>query len=233
MERVSGQESVIFREAISALNVAELPYVIGGAFAVYHYGGAWRNTNDLDVYLERSHVPDAAEVLTSLGFADCGEMAAGDRDWIYHATKDGVLVDVIWQSPNGLTTVSETQYERAPRGEFLELPTRFLPADDLVLSKIFTMNQHRCDWPDVLRIIRSCPASLDWRHILECMHENWPVLLSFIVLFDWIYPSDACCVPSDLREELLKRKLSSPIPEAGPVRESVLDPWIYTRPMGL
>jgi hypothetical protein len=231
MQTITGQEAEVFRQAISALNEAGLPYVIGGGFAVYHYGGVWRNTNDLDVYVDRGMVPEAIEILSCQGFTDGGEMAAGDREWIYHGTKGNIVVDVIWQSPSGLSIFDHQQYERAPHGEFLDLPTRYLPADDLVLAKIFTMNLHRCDWPDVLRIVRSCPDGFDWRHVLDSMGEHWPVLLSFIVLFDWVYPTDACCIPMDIRDELVKRKYVSPVPDTGPTRESMLDPWIYTRPI--
>ncbi len=228
---MDGQEAELFRQAINALNVAGVPYVIGGAFAVYHYGGLWRNTNDLDVYVEREKVSEAALVLMREGFLDCGEMAAGDRDWIYHTKKEEVIVDVIWHSPTGLPVFGPGQYERAPHGEFLGLPTRFLPADDLVLAKIFTMNLHRCDWPDVLRIVRSCPEQFDWQYLVDCMGEHWPVLLSFIILFDWLYPSDVCCIPVWMREELLARKTASVLPPEGPSREVMLDPWIYTRPV--
>jgi len=224
-------DTAIFREAIEALNAADLCFVIGGAFAVYRYTGVWRNTHDLDIYLERKYVPAAIESLTQHGFRDLGEMAAGDREWIYHASKDKVLVDLIWQSPHGLSVVDESFYTRSREGTFVEMQTRFMPPDELILAKIYTMNQRRCDWPDVLRIARACPDDLDWDLILTRMRENWPVLLSFIILFDWCYPGDACCVPVSLREELLRRKLESPSENPGPNRESILDPWIYTRPI--
>lgn len=231
MHTLPERESAIFRQVIEAFNAAGLPYVIGGAFAVYHYGGAWRNTNDLDVYVPRENVPTALDILGSVGFEDSGEMAAGDRDWIYHALREDVMVDVIWQAPTGLTTVTDRQYNFAPKGTFLDIPTQFLPADDLVLAKIFTMNLHRCDWPDVLRIVRPCPDGFDWRYVINSMGENWPVLLSFIVLFDWIYPNDSCCVPMDIRNELLTKKQNTPVPSGGPIREAILDPWIYSRPL--
>jgi hypothetical protein len=145
MQAVTGKESEVFRLAINTLNGANVQYVIGGAFAVYHYGGPFRNTKDLDVYMDQGAVPAAVFALSQKGFADAGEMAAGDRDWIYHSRMEDVMVDVIWKAPNGITTVNERQYERAPRGSFLDLPVRYMPPDDLVVTKLFTMNLHRCD----------------------------------------------------------------------------------------
>ena len=230
MDEETRPEYDVFRDAIRALTEAGVPFVIGGAFAVYFYSGAWRNTHDLDIYLERKYIPAATEALTNRGFRDGGEMAVGDRDWIYHALKNDALVDLIWQSPHRLSVVDETFYSRGREGRFLDMPARFLSPEDLVLAKIFTMNQHRCDWPDVLRIVRSCPEDFDWRLMLSSMGENWPVLLSFIVLFDWAYPDERCCVAPEVREDLLRRKLESPTEAAGPNREEILDPWIYTRP---
>ena len=231
MEKHTRPEHDLFRQAIRALTEAGVPFVIGGAFAVHHYSGDWRDTHDLDIYLERAHVPDAVRVLTDEGFRDGGEMAAGDREWIYHAMKDGALVDLIWQSPHRLSVVNESFYERGREGEFLGLRTRFLPPEELLLAKIYTINQHRCDWPDVLHVVRSCPDDFDWQLVLDKMGENWPVLLSFVVLFDWVYPNEWCCIPKALREELLRRKQASHLESGGSTREAILDPWIYTRPI--
>ena len=224
------QSATAFRQALEALNRSVVPYVIGGAFAIHHYTGIWRNTNDLDVYLERKHVRRAVHALSRAGFRDHGEMAAGDRKWIYHAVKNHGFVDLIWQPPNHLSPVDETVHARGEDGMFLNIPTRFMPADDLVWAKVFTMNHHRCDWPDVFHVVRARPKNFDWEHLVGKMAEHWPVLLSFIVLYDWTYPREAQSIPQGVRDELLKRKRGLPIVSDEPTREAVLDPWIYTRP---
>lgn len=228
---ISERTISVFRQALEAFNKINIPYVIGGAFAVHHYSEVWRNTDDLDLYIERHYLPLAIDILSKMGFRDRGEMAAGDRTWIYHAIKNRVLVDLIWQPPNGMPPVNESFFTRGPEGEFLGIPTRFLPADELILAKIFTMNRHRCDWPDIFQIVRMCPKELDWHYLLDQMGEHWPVLLSFMVLYDWAYPSEARCIPQDIREELVRRKQEIHGVPSGPARESMLDPWIYTRPL--
>ncbi len=221
----------VFREALTALNEAGLPYAIGGAFAMHHYSGVWRFTNDLDVYIERGYVPNAVEVLSNAGFRDFGEQAAGDREWIYHAMKDGTLMDVIWQPPNHVVSLNGSFFERGSDGTFLGIPVRFMAAEDLVLSKVFTLNHQRSDWPDVFQIIRGVGDRLDWSYVVEKLGDNWPVLLSLIVLYDWTYPSESWKAPDSMREELLRRKLAHKPSEDEPVREAVLDPWMYSRPL--
>jgi hypothetical protein len=232
ISRTMSERSVeVFKEALNALNDTHTPYAVGGAFAIYHYTGLWRDTNDLDLYLERSQVPGAAETLSSIGFADYGEMAAGDREWIYHALKNEILVDLIWQTPNHLSPIGNELHSRATEGVFLGLPVRFLPPDILIWAKIFTMNRHRCDWPDIFNVARACPNGIDWQSLLLRMGEHWPVLLSFVTLFDWAYPGEALCIPQPIRSELMRRKQLQPVSPNEPTRESLLDPWIYSRPL--
>jgi len=222
--------SETFQQALQALNKSNVPYVVGGAFALHHYTGVWRNTHDLDVYMERKDAPAAIDALSRAGFHDYGEMAVGDKQWIYHATKNHVLIDVIWQPPNHLSPVDESFYARSRQGTFLGVPVRFMPPDELMWAKIFTMNRHRCDWPDVFTLVRACPRTLDWQHLVRKLGEHWAVLLSFIILYDWTYPGDRQCIPQEIRDELLDKKMRMPIVSDEPAREAILDPWIHSRP---
>lgn len=228
---ISERNCRIFKLALHTMNGAGIPYVIGGAFAIYHYTGIWRDTNDLDMYIDRGDLPGSADALAQAGFMDYGEMAAGDREWIYHSTREDVMVDLIWQTPNHLAPVDTNIHERGPTGEFLGVPVRFLPADVLVWAKIFTMNRHRCDWPDIFNVARACPRELDWYHLMFKLADNWPVLLAFVTMFDWAYPEEASCIPNQVRDELIRRKQHQPPSRHEPTRESLLDPWIYTRPI--
>ncbi|MHB1000595.1 MAG: nucleotidyltransferase family protein [Armatimonadota bacterium] len=225
------RNETVFKEALEIMNRSGILYVIGGAFAVFHYTSIWRDTNDLDFYIERENVAKAASALAEHGFVDYGEQAAGDREWIQHSIKNDVLIDLIWQSPNHLASPSGDDYLRGPKGEFLGMPVSFLPPDVILWTKIFTMNRHRCDWPDIFSIIRACPDEIKWDELLDKMGENWPVLLSFIILFDWAFPGEATCIPDKIRKDLLARKEMMPLTTDLPSKEVILDPWIYTRPL--
>lgn len=222
----------IFRQALTALNESGVPYVVGGAFAVYHYTTAWRNTRDLDVYVEPDIAPQAAEILRKVGYEDYGEMAEGDRDWIYHAIKDGAIVDVIWEPPNRLQPVDSSFYDRGDDDVLLGVPVCFIPIDELILAKLFTLNHDRTDWPDIFRLVQMRSSDIDWERLLYKVGEHWEILLAFIVIYDWAYPSEMRKIPTEIRCELLQRKIDLPIDSNKPTREAILDPWIYTRPSG-
>jgi hypothetical protein len=220
-----------FRQALQALNESRVPNAIGGAFAIFHYTGMWRNTHDLDIYLEHKHLTDAVSALLSAGFEDKGEVAPGDNTWILHAIKNDTLVDLIWEPPNHLRTVDTPMIAGGDDGEFLGVPVRFLSADELIWSKVFTLNRHRCDWPDIWHVIRARPSNLDWSNLLEHMGEQWPVLTSCIIMFDWTFPQDREAIPNGIRDDLkrLHRERSNAEPEYQLEREELLDPWLYTR----
>ena len=69
------QDRDIYVEALSALQNAGVRFMVGGAFAVYHYTDWWRNTHDIDVYVTQDQVGKAAQALRSIGFTDLGDPA--------------------------------------------------------------------------------------------------------------------------------------------------------------
>jgi len=57
-------ELEVFRNWLEILNRAEIPYILGGAFAVYFYTGGWRDTKDMDVFLQAKDLRRALEALS-------------------------------------------------------------------------------------------------------------------------------------------------------------------------
>jgi hypothetical protein len=227
VETISQQTYV---EAIQALKQHNVPFALGGAFAVWYYTGHWRNTHDMDAFAEPFHVDSGAEALMLAGFTDLGEQAAGDRGWIYHAVKGDIIVDIIFMFANRISSVTSYWIDNAKQGELFGEQVKFIPIEELVWSKIFTLNRHRCDWPDVIRIIRADCEGFDWDHLLEKVGDAWMLLASVVNVFDWQHPADYQCIPMNVRQELNRRREDyRPDPNA-PSREKLLDPWIHSRP---
>lgn len=224
------QDRDIYVEALSALQNAGVRFMVGGAFAVYHYTGWWRNTHDIDVYVTQDQVGKAAQALRSIGFTDLGEQAAGDNEWIYHAGKNGLIFDVIWRFANLVNYITEDWFERASSGEFLGLHLDFLPLEELVWIKVFVINRHRCDWPDVMRIAQAQCGRMDWNRLMNLLGEHWLLLAALVDVFDWQHPASTGCIPDSLRTEMAKKRLDylrNP-PELAD-REQLLDPWLHQR----
>ncbi len=223
------EHSDVYAAALNALSRNGVEYMLGGALAVHHYTGWWRATHDLDVYTTKDQVPKAAEALEDEGFHDAGEQAPGDREWIYHAAKGEVIIDVIWRFANFIEYVSPDWQTRAPRGTFLGVETAFLPLEELMWIKVFVINRHRCDWPDLMRIIRAQCSNIDWKRLLSLLGEDWLLLAGLIDVFDWQFPQSVSCVPDSARQELTERRKSYLANPPDVERQHLLDPWLKLR----
>jgi hypothetical protein len=223
----------LYVEALDALCRSGVPFMVGGAFAVWHYTGLWRDTHDIDIYMTRDHVAEAAKALDSVGFIDLGEQAAGDRQWIYHSGRSGLIIDVIWRFANLANYVTPDWFERASAGELAGLGLRFLPPEELTWTKVFVINRHRCDWPDVMRLAQAQCQRLDWDRLLGLLGEHWLLLAGLIDVFDWQYPESMGCIPDGVRDELARRRAEyRRQPPAHMSREHLLDPWLHVRADG-
>jgi hypothetical protein len=216
-------------EALSSLIDSEIPFLVGGAFAVHFYTDLWRDTRDLDVFVPPRDVPNAVDALRATGFADIGEMAARDNDWIFHGRKRNIMVDVIWRFANGIATVDQEWMDEGEPGEFLGYDVAFVPTEKLIYSKLFTLNRHRCDWPDIMRLMKNSVRPVRWPHLLEMIGEHWLLLAGLIDVFDWQHPSETEVVPREIRKELQRRRGKYNLGSNAPSREELLDPWIFTR----
>jgi hypothetical protein len=58
---------------------------------------------------------------------------------------------------------------------------------------------------DIVHLIISVGASLDWQRILRKTGEHWPLLLAQLQMFNYVYPESRGRVPDWLVEELLVR----------------------------
>lgn len=220
----------LYAEALDALCRSGVRFMVGGAFAVHHYTGWWRNTHDIDVYVTHDDVETAAQALDSVGFVDLGEQAPGDNQWIYHSANRGLIFDVIWRFANLANYITPDWFERASTGEFLGVRLRFLPLEELVWIKVFVINRHRCDWPDVMRIVQAQCRNLSWERLMELLGEHWLLLAGLVDIFDWQHPRSIGCIPDGIRDEIARRRLEYRRNPPGNLnREHLLDPWLHQR----
>jgi hypothetical protein len=51
------QVCAFYRQAVMALQAAQVPFLVGGGYALAHYAGILRHTKDLDTLSTRTTVP--------------------------------------------------------------------------------------------------------------------------------------------------------------------------------
>lgn len=193
-----------YHDAQHSLREAGIPYLVGGAYALAHYTGVVRHTKDFDVFILHK---DRDQALAALARQGC-RVHIEYSYWLAKAFKGDHFVDLIYRSPNGLAEVNPSWFERAHTAEVFGVPAKVCAPEEILLNKMYILNNDRTDLADVMHLLHSCAAKMDWAHLLQLFDNHWRVLLSHLVLFGFVYPSERDRIPRKPLEQLLQRMQS-------------------------
>jgi hypothetical protein len=190
-----------YRDVLAELTRAGVAFLVGGAYALSEYTGIVRHTKDFDVF---TRPPDAPRILDILGQAGYHTEMAFSH-WLAKVFSGDAFVDVIFSSGNGLCSVDDVWFARAPAGRVLDMDVRLIPVEEMIWQKSFIMERERFDGADVNHLVRARGASLDWHHLLARFGPHWRVLLAHLILFGFVYPTEQAEIPAWLLEDLTER----------------------------
>lgn len=148
----------ILELAARALAERGIPFVVGGGLAAeaYHL----RETiNDVDLFVRPKDAPHALDALAEHGFYVWIE----DPHWLYKAIRDGVTVDVIFES-SGVVHVGDETFRRARwmRMDHARLP--IMPPEDLFVMKAAAATPSAPKhWMDAISLLATQP--MDWDYL--------------------------------------------------------------------
>src|SRR5437763_13413516 len=95
--------------ALSELNLARVPYLVGGAYAFERYTGIVRHTKDLDIFVREA---DCQRTLATLEAGGCrGEVAFAH--WLAKAYCGDHVVDIIFSCGDGASPVDDEGFRDA------------------------------------------------------------------------------------------------------------------------
>jgi hypothetical protein len=194
-------EREIYRRALEAVNAAQLPCVVAGAYAIYEHTGIYRKTKDLDLFFEPRYVVEAARALQAAGFV----MRLEDAHWLAKATMGDYFIDLIYGMGNGVALIDNTWLDHSRPGILAACPVRIAPAEELIWHRLFISERHRHDMSDIVHLILCCGETLDWDRLVARVGEHWPLLLSQVLMFSYVYPGYRTNVPNWVSEQLLER----------------------------
>jgi hypothetical protein len=187
--------------ALHCLREAGVPFLVGGAYAFERYTGIARQTKDLDIFVREA---DYQRALAALEAAGCrGEVPF--PHWLAKAYCGDHFVDIIFGSGNGIAPVDDCWFEYAVDEIVLDVPVLLVPAEEMIWQKALIMERERFDGADVAHVLRARAEALDWDRLLQRFGEHWPVLLSHLILFGYIYPEERSKIPTNLLRTLLRR----------------------------
>jgi hypothetical protein len=193
-----------YRRVLQVLRDGDVEFLVGGAYAFTRYTGIERSTKDFDVFVR---YVDRQRALDVLGDAGCATELTFPH-WLGKALCGEDFCDIIFSSGNGVAPVDDGWFDHAPTAEVLGVTVRICPPEEMLWSKSFVMERERYDGADVVHLIRSGAATLDWDRILARFGDRWRVLLFNLVLFGFVYPGERTRVPRHVMGDLLARLAS-------------------------
>jgi len=200
-----------YRRVLGALQQAHVPVLVGGAYAFECYTGIRRRTKDFDLFI---HPRDRDRTLAALQAAGFQAEVAFPH-WLAKARQGDDFVDIIHSSGNGCAPVDDEWFAHAVDAIVLGVPVRLCPLEEMIWQKALIMERERYDGADVLHLLHAAGEQLDWERLLRRFGAHWRVLLSYLVLYGFVYPFDRnrippACVLDELLARLQRERASAP-----------------------
>jgi hypothetical protein len=218
----------VYALGLQALVDAGMPFLVGGGYALFAYLGRWRNTKDIDIFIEPKHLEQVLLVMARAGF----QVEIADTAWLAKARLDGALIDIIFCSYNGLFPVDASWHDNGRRAEVLGVPVKVVGPEEIIVSKCFVAARDRFDGGDVSWLIRAVGPHLDWSRVEWLMRDHWQVLLWQLLHFLYVFPAERRLIPQQLWRRLmndLDRELTADPGDPLVCRGPMLDPKLYKK----
>lgn len=207
---LSPETAEAYHGSIVALQAAEVPHLIGGAYALAYHTGVVRPTKDFDLFIKPADRERALAALAKAGYAT--EIVF--PFWLAKAFTGGRMVDLLYRSPNGNAEVTDAWLQRAHRCQVLGTPALVCAPEELLFTKLYVLNNDRNDLADVMHLLDSTLETMEWPQVLNLVGTHWRLLLAHLVMFGFVYPSERARIPKDYFG-LLDRLDEEPTEEPG------------------
>ncbi|WP_329103751.1 nucleotidyltransferase family protein [Micromonospora sp. NBC_01699] len=171
-----GDEGLLhtLKRVAAVLKQSEIPFALGGSFAVYAHGGH-SSDHDVDFLLREQDTERALEALVAEGFV----AERPPEDWLVKVYDDGRLVDLIHR-PIETPVTDDTLLDTVVRPvDAIHMPV--LTATRLMVHKLLSFSQHYCDFARGLPLARSLREQIDWDRVREETGHS-PYAEAFLIL---------------------------------------------------
>ncbi|WP_081156279.1 nucleotidyltransferase [Niastella vici] len=226
-EKANTEALEFYREALQLLQECGASYMIGGAFAIFHHTGIYRDTKDLDIYCAASEYPRILKYFGSKGY----RTELTDIRWLAKIFKGEYYIDIIFDTPNNICRVDEEWFLHAYPVDFLGFNIKILSPEELVWCKIYVQNRERYDGADINHLLLKQGKTFDWKRLARKMDQHWHLLLMQILSFQFVYPSEFhTIIPKWLFDDLMARAAEQyeiPAPMEKVCRGPVIDQTQY------
>jgi hypothetical protein len=174
--RVDEGLATTLKRVASVLKQAEIPFALGGSFAVYAHGGH-SSDHDVDFLIREQDKERALEELAAVGF----EVEQPPEDWLVKVFDEGRMVDLIYRPVETQVTDATLADTVIRPVEAIAMPV--VSATQLMVHKLLSYTQHYCDFATGLPVARSLREQIDWERVRRETTQS-PYAEAFLVLLD-------------------------------------------------
>src|SRR4051794_1369720 len=164
------------KKATAALRAADVPFLLGGSLASWARGGP-QTFKDLDFMIKPEDADRALEALTKAGMRP----EKPPEGWLYKAFDGDVMIDLIFR-PRGLPMTDEV-IERGDAMEVLALPIRVMALEDVIATKLLSLDEHYLDYSGLLAMTRALRELIDWDDVRARTKES-PYAKAFFTMVE-------------------------------------------------
>jgi hypothetical protein len=136
MRTISSSNAVagaFYAECLDLLTASDIPFLLGGTFALSAYTGLPPPVKDLDVFCKAGDYPRILVYFQRHGFA----VEVEDERWIAKIKRDDCFIDVIFNSTTAIAPVTDAWFASARSVRIGERTIPILSPTELIWSKIF------------------------------------------------------------------------------------------------
>ncbi len=208
------------------LNETGDPYAVGGAFAVYAYTGAWRDSKDLDVFLPPHGLKPALDALRAAGF----RTEVRDRLWLAKVHRPPAFMDLLFAVRHSTSLrITADWFSTCRPVELLGVRTCMLGPEEVIATKVYLAARDRFDGADIAHLVRAAGGRVDWQRVIDLLHGDEEIVLWHLVFFQIVYPGLVDYLPTDLMGrafDQLRTAWSDPADQRA-FRGMLLDPEVF------
>src|SRR5437899_2718279 len=117
-----------YLSAVRYLELAGVPYLVGGAYSYARHTWLERHTKDFDIFLRPRDAEDALDTLAKAGYST--ELTF--PHWLGKAFSGDNCIDIIFGSGNGVAQVDDGWFEHAVSGEVLGHHVLLCPVEETI-----------------------------------------------------------------------------------------------------
>jgi hypothetical protein len=148
-----------------ALKQGGVPFALCGGYAAW-VRGAPEPDHDADFLVPETEAERAAKALADGGL-DVQDPA---EDWLIKVVSGGSFVDVLWRACGN--PVEADLIDRAEVLPVLSVQMPVLAATDIVATKLMALEEHYCDFSQLLPVARALREQVDWESVRREVAEN-------------------------------------------------------------